>query len=60
VNNYRKTGYSVPFGGYKQSGIGRENGPDALREYTEEKSVWIDIGQGIKDPFNPRAGVGGR
>ncbi|MBX6354836.1 MAG: aldehyde dehydrogenase [Micromonosporaceae bacterium] len=55
INNYRKTGYATPFGGYKQSGVGRENGPDALREYTEEKSVWVDTGQGIKDPFNPRA-----
>ncbi|WP_028921523.1 aldehyde dehydrogenase [Pseudonocardia acaciae] len=55
INNYRKSGYSTPFGGYKQSGIGRENGPDALREYTEEKSVWVDTGQGVKDPFNPRA-----
>jgi acyl-CoA reductase-like NAD-dependent aldehyde dehydrogenase len=55
INNYRKTGYSTPFGGYKQSGLGRENGPDALREYTEEKSVWVDMGQGVKDPFNPRA-----
>jgi aldehyde dehydrogenase (NAD+) len=55
INNYRKSGYSTPFGGYKRSGIGRENGPDALREYTEEKSVWVDTGQGVKDPFNPRA-----
>jgi aldehyde dehydrogenase (NAD+) len=55
INNYRKTGYSTPFGGYKQSGLGRENGPDALLEYTEEKSVWVDTGQGVKDPFNPRA-----
>lgn len=55
VNNYRKTSYATPFGGYKMSGLGRENGPDALREFTEEKSVWIDAGQGIKDPFNPRA-----
>jgi (Z)-2-((N-methylformamido)methylene)-5-hydroxybutyrolactone dehydrogenase len=55
INNYRKTGYATPFGGYKQSGLGRENGPDALREYTEEKSVWVDTGQGVKDPFNPRA-----
>ena len=55
INNYRKTGYSTPFGGYKQSGVGRENGPDALREYSEEKSVWVDMGQGVKDPFNPRA-----
>jgi (Z)-2-((N-methylformamido)methylene)-5-hydroxybutyrolactone dehydrogenase len=55
VNNYRKTSYATPFGGYKQSGLGRENGADALREFTEEKSVWVDAGQGIKDPFNPRA-----
>ena len=55
INNYRKTGYAAPFGGYKQSGIGRENGPDVLREYSEEKSVWVDAGQGVKDPFNPRA-----
>lgn len=55
INNYRKTSYASPFGGYKQSGLGRENGADALREFTEEKSVWVDAGQGIKDPFNPRA-----
>jgi len=55
INNYRKTSYATPFGGYKQSGLGRENGADALREYTEEKSVWVDAGQGVKDPFNPRA-----
>ena len=34
-----------PFGGYKQSGLGRENGLDALDEYTEVKSVWIDAGR---------------
>ncbi|MFI6344194.1 aldehyde dehydrogenase [Streptomyces sp. NPDC050560] len=55
INNYRKTSYATPFGGYRQSGLGRENGADALREYTEEKSVWVDTGQGVKDPFNPRA-----
>lgn len=55
INNYRKTSYATPFGGFKQSGLGRENGADALREYTEEKSVWVDTGQGVKDPFNPRA-----
>ncbi|MQA02496.1 MAG: aldehyde dehydrogenase family protein [Streptosporangiales bacterium] len=55
INNYRKSSYATPFGGYKQSGLGRENGRDALLEYTEEKSVWVDTGQGVKDPFNPRA-----
>jgi acyl-CoA reductase-like NAD-dependent aldehyde dehydrogenase len=55
VNNYRKTSYATPFGGYQQSGIGRENGLEAIHEYTEVKSVWIDTGSTIADPFNPRA-----
>jgi acyl-CoA reductase-like NAD-dependent aldehyde dehydrogenase len=55
INNYRKSGYSTPFGGFGLSGLDRENGPDALRAYTEEKSIWVDMGQGVKDPFDPRA-----
>jgi acyl-CoA reductase-like NAD-dependent aldehyde dehydrogenase len=41
VNNYRQVAYGIPFGGVRQSGIGRELGPEALHEYTEVKSVWI-------------------
>lgn len=55
VNNYRKTNYIAPFGGFKESGIGRENGAEAINEYTEVKTVWIDTGNDITDPFNPRA-----
>jgi aldehyde dehydrogenase (NAD+) len=55
VNNYRKTSYIAPFGGFKESGLGRENGIDAVSEYTEVKTVWIDTGNQIADPFNPRA-----
>ena len=55
VNTYRRTNYATPFGGMKESGMGRENGLEAIHEYTETKSVWIDTGPGIKDPFNPRA-----
>jgi len=55
VNTYRRTNYATPFGGMKESGLGRENGLEAIHEYTETKSVWIDTGAGIKDPFNPRA-----
>jgi Aldehyde dehydrogenase family len=53
--NYRKTNYVAPFGGFKESGLGRENGFHAIEEYTETKTVWIDLGNTITDPFNPRA-----
>lgn len=55
INTYRRTNYASPFGGYKESGIGRENGVEAMKEYTELKSVWVNYGDPIKDPFNPRA-----
>ncbi|NDV07488.1 MULTISPECIES: aldehyde dehydrogenase [unclassified Rhodococcus (in: high G+C Gram-positive bacteria)] len=55
VNNYRKTNYVAPFGGFQESGLGRENGSHAIEEYTELKTVWIDTGNTITDPFNPRA-----
>ncbi|NKZ10800.1 aldehyde dehydrogenase [Mycolicibacterium septicum DSM 44393] len=55
INNYRKTNYVAPFGGFKESGLGRENGFHAIEEYTEVKTVWIDTGNTITDPFNPRA-----
>jgi aldehyde dehydrogenase (NAD+) len=41
VNNYRATSFTTPFGGYKRSGLGREGGVDAIREYLQAKSVWI-------------------
>lgn len=55
VNVYRRTNYAAPFGGFKESGLGRENGIEALHEYSEMKSVWVNTGGSIKDPFNPRA-----
>jgi (Z)-2-((N-methylformamido)methylene)-5-hydroxybutyrolactone dehydrogenase len=51
VNNYRKVSYASPFGGYKHSGMGRENGLESMREYTQVKSVWVDTGNVIEDPF---------
>ena len=51
VNTYRAVSYIVPFGGMKHSGIGRENGVDAIREYLETKSVWISTADGA--PANP-------
>lgn len=55
VNDYRKTTYASPYGGFGQSGIGRENGPEALHYYTEVKSVWVNTGSPVADPFNPRS-----
>ncbi|WP_134766080.1 aldehyde dehydrogenase family protein [Nocardioides sp. 1609] len=41
VNSHSSVRYWTPFGGYKQSGIGRELGPDAAHAFTEEKNVFI-------------------
>ena len=41
VNSNSSVRYATPFGGFKQSGIGRELGPDALRAFSEEKNVFI-------------------
>jgi betaine-aldehyde dehydrogenase len=41
VNSHSSVRYWTPFGGYKQSGLGRELGPDAPNAFTEEKNVFI-------------------
>jgi len=51
VNTYRAVSYMSPFGGYKRSGIGRENGMEAIREYLQTKSVWIDTSGSAPNPF---------
>jgi len=51
VNMYRTVSYMSPFGGYKRSGVGRENGMDAVREYLQTKSVWISTSAETADPF---------
>jgi aldehyde dehydrogenase (NAD+)/phenylacetaldehyde dehydrogenase len=43
VNAYNYYDPGLPFGGYKESGFGRERGHYALEEYTQVKSVWIDL-----------------
>ncbi|PHN59610.1 aldehyde dehydrogenase [Pseudomonas syringae] len=42
VNGYKTIHVSSPFGGYGESGYGRSSGLDALREYSEVKSVWVE------------------
>jgi aldehyde dehydrogenase (NAD+) len=54
VNCYRVTSYMTPFGGYKRSGFGREGGMEAIREYLQTKSVWIDISGTTQNPFGLR------
>ncbi|MEP6695379.1 MAG: aldehyde dehydrogenase family protein [Pseudonocardiales bacterium] len=44
VNSNSSVRYSTPFGGFKQSGLGRELGPDALEAFTEIKNVFISTG----------------
>uniref|UniRef100_UPI0011F195D8 aldehyde dehydrogenase n=1 Tax=Siccirubricoccus phaeus TaxID=2595053 RepID=UPI0011F195D8 len=51
VNTYRAVSYMMPFGGMKRSGLGRESGIEAIREFLETKSVWISTAQGA--PANP-------
>jgi (Z)-2-((N-methylformamido)methylene)-5-hydroxybutyrolactone dehydrogenase len=43
INAYRVVAPNVPFGGFGLSGTGRENGVDAVREYTQTKAVWVEL-----------------
>ncbi len=43
VNNYNITPVSMPFGGYKSSGLGRENGIAALSNYSQLKSIYVEL-----------------
>jgi betaine-aldehyde dehydrogenase len=45
VNTWGDSPAEMPVGGYKHSGIGRENGPETLRHYTQTKSVLIELGE---------------
>ena len=51
VNTYRAVSYMSPFGGYKRSGLGRENGQDAIWSYLQTKSVWISTADLVANPF---------
>ena len=53
VNSYKRVNPGSPFGGTGLSGYGREMGFEAMREYTEPKSVWVNVDAAIP-PFYPR------
>ncbi|MBB2970096.1 betaine-aldehyde dehydrogenase [Mesorhizobium sp. RMAD-H1] len=50
INAYNLTPVEVPFGGYKQSGIGRENGIAALFHYSQIKTVYVEMGR-VESPY---------
>ncbi|MFM0703555.1 aldehyde dehydrogenase [Paraburkholderia sediminicola] len=51
VNTYRALGVHMPFGGFKRSGIGRENGMEAIQGYLQTKSVWLNYDAPTANPF---------
>jgi betaine-aldehyde dehydrogenase len=50
INSYNMTPVAMPFGGSKQSGLGRENGLAALDFYTERKSIYVNLGR-VEAPY---------
>jgi aldehyde dehydrogenase (NAD+) len=54
INTYRAVSYTSPFGGYRRSRLGRENGEDAIKEYLQVKSVWISTATDVANPFIQR------
>ncbi len=51
VNTYRMAQAMAPFGGYRDSGFGRERGVEALDQYLQTKNVLIDYAAEVRDPF---------
>ena len=51
VNTYRAVSFMAPFGGVKDSGLGRENGAEAIEAYLEPKTVWVNTGAPTGNPF---------
>ncbi len=51
VNTYRAVSFMAPFGGLKDSGLGRENGAEAIEAYLETKTVWVNTGAPSGNPF---------
>ena len=50
INTFGNSPAEMPVGGYKQSGIGRENGVETLQQYTQTKSIYVGMGP-VESPF---------
>ena len=51
INTYRAVSFMASFGGFKSSGIGRENGRHAIDEYLETKTIWMSFADDVPNPF---------
>ena len=55
VNTYRLISPVAPFGGFKNSGYGRESGLEVMKDYSNTKTTWISTStEPLSDPFNIR------
>jgi aldehyde dehydrogenase (NAD+) len=54
INTYRVGGHSLPFGGFKRSGVGREGGIDGMREFMESKTIIMGLDPSQANPFGMR------
>jgi len=54
INCYKRVNPASPFGGVASSGYGREMGFEVMREYTQAKSVWVNVDANLA-PYYPRA-----
>jgi betaine-aldehyde dehydrogenase len=57
INCYKRVNPGSPFGGVRSSGYGREMGFEVMREYTQAKSVWVNVDASLQ-PYYPRAAPG--
>ena len=53
INTYKRVNPGSPFGGVGDSGYGREMGFEAMHDYTESKSIWLDV-DADQPPWYPR------
>lgn len=51
INTYRALAFNSPFGGYGNSGTGRNNGIESINQYLQTKSVWCELSTTAQDPF---------
>src|SRR5690606_41853548 len=57
VNACRGMSFTMPFGGFKSSGVWRENGLTGIDEYLETKSVWVSTASNTGNPFVMKTAV---